>query len=142
MVATGATVQVRLDKRALDRELMSRDGAVGHTVAGFAGVVTKEIKAVFRERTGGAWWPVRSSVRQGARGTHLTVTIKKSKLHKIVVKNASQLTFFWQREGRMFYGPSVNHPGSTPPVDLVLSGVKRASRHVTFTRAAPVVQTE
>jgi hypothetical protein len=136
------TVDVRLDKRALDHELKDRDGAVGFVVAGFAGNVTKEIKSVFRERAGGPWWPVHSTVQRGTRGTHLTVTIKKSKAHKIVVKNASQLTFFWQREGRMFYGPSVNHPGSSPPENMIQSGIERASRRLTFTRAAPRVRSE
>lgn len=136
------TVQVRLDKRALDRELMSRDGAVGHVIAGFAGNVTKEIKTVFRERAGGAWWPVRSSIRQSTRGTQLTVTVKKSRPHRIVVKNASQLTFFWQREGRIFSGPSVNHPGSSPSENMIQSGIERASRRLVFTRAAPIVRSE
>jgi hypothetical protein len=136
------TVDVRLDKRALDRELKDRDGAVGFVVAGFAGNVTKEIKGVFRERAGGAWWPVHSTVTRGTRGTHLRVTVKKSKEHRIVVKNASQLTFFWQREGRMFYGPSVNHPGSSPPENMIQSGIERASRRLTFTRAASRIRSE
>lgn len=132
-------VRVRLDKKALDKELLQRDGAVGFVVAGFAGEVTKDIKSVFVQRAGGAWWPVRSSIRQGKRGVNLTVTVRPSKPHRIVAKNAPALVFFWEREGRMFKGPSVNHPGSQPPVKLVLSGIERAGRRLRFTRAAPTV---
>lgn len=141
MVASRVTVDVRLDKRALDRELKERTGAVGHTIAGFAGNVTKEINQTFVERAGGAWWPVRSSIRQTAHGTKLTVNVRKSRPHTIRAVNARMLVFFWESAGRMFYGPSVNHPGSSPPVEMVLSGIERAGRRLRFTRAAPTVQT-
>lgn len=133
------TVQVRVDKRALNQQLHERDGAVGYVIAGFAGQVTKEIKQVFTERAGGAWWPVRSSISQGTRGVFLTVTVDKSRPHKIFAKNAPALVFFWEREGRVFRGPMVNHPGSSPPGKLILSGIERAGRRLIFTIAKPVV---
>jgi hypothetical protein len=133
------TVSVRIDKRALDKEMKSRDGAVGFVIAGFAGNVTKEIKGVFKDRAGGAWWPVHSTISEGSTGIRLTTTIKRSRPHRIVAKNAPALVFFWEREGRMFHGPSVNHPGSTPPAKLILSGIEKAGRRLTFTAAAPVV---
>jgi hypothetical protein len=129
----------RIDKRALDRELFDREGTVGYVVAGFAGNVTKEIKQVFRERAGGAWWPVRTSIKQGARGTYATINVKASKPHRIQARGAPALVFFWEREGRMFKGQFVNHPGSSPPVELILSGVERAGRRLVFTAAAPTV---
>ena len=132
-------VRVRIDKRALDREMRERDGAVGFVIAGFAGQVTKEINQVFTERAGGAWWPIRSSIKQGTRGVFLTVTVKASKPHKIVAHGAPALVFFWQRENRMFIGPSVNHPGSTPPTKLILSGIERAGRRLIFTIAPPTI---
>lgn len=132
-------VRVRIDKRALDRELLNRDGAVGFVIAGFAGQVTKEIKAEFTQRAGGAWWPVRSSISRGQRGVKLTVNVRRSKPHRIVAKNAPALVFFWEREGRMFRGQMVNHPGSQPPVKLILSGIERAGRRLRFTRTAPTV---
>lgn len=132
-------VTVRLDKRALDRELRGRDGAVGKVVAGFAGEVTKKIKGVFRERAGGAWWPVHTSIKAGTRGVYSITTVKRSRRHPIVAKNAPNLVFFWEREQRWFVGPMVNHPGSTPPEKLVLSGIDRAGRRLTFTAAAPTV---
>lgn len=133
------TVSFRIDKRALDRELKERDGAVGYVLAGFAGQVTKDIKQVFTERARGAWWPVRSSISSGSRGVFLRVDAKATKPHKIVTRGAPALVFFWERENRMFVGPSVNHPGSTPPVKLILSGIERAGRRLIFTKASPVV---
>jgi hypothetical protein len=133
------TVQVRLNKKALDKELHERDGAVGYVIAGFAGQVTKDIKDVFQQRAGGKWWPVVSSISTGTKGVHLTVTVKKSKAHKIIAKNAPMLVFLWEREGRMFVGPSVNHPGSSPPEKLILSGIDRASKRIQFTTKAPTV---
>jgi hypothetical protein len=138
-VTAKVTVKVRIDKRAIDKALLDRDGNVGFVIAGFAGNVTKEIKAVFRERAGGAWWPVRTSINQSARGTYATINVKKSKAHKIVTRGAPSLVFYWERENRMFKGPSVNHPGSSPHTKLILSGVERASRRLVFTAAAPVV---
>ena len=32
--------------------------------------------------------------------------------HRIVAVNAPNLVFFWQRAGRLFVGPSVNHPAT------------------------------
>ena len=132
---------MRIDKRALDREMHERDGAVGFVIAGFAGQVTKEIKKEFVDRARGTWWPIRSSINQGTRGVFLTVTVKASKPHKIVTRNAPALVFFWERENRMFVGPSVNHPGSTPPAKLILSGIERAGRRLIFTAASPTVRT-
>ena len=140
-MSSNSSVRVRLDKRALDRELHQRDGAVGHVIAGFAGQVTKDIKEVFRDRAHGAWWPVRSSIRQGTRGVFLTVNIKATKPHKIYARGAPALVFFWEREDRMFIGPSVNHPGSSPPTKLILSGIERAGRRYVFTKTAPDVRT-
>jgi hypothetical protein len=134
------TVTMRLDKRALDKVMLERDGDVGHVIAAFGGNVTKEIKAVFRERAGGAWWPVLTRIDQGPRGTFANVSVRRSKRHTIVAKNAPALVFFWERESTVFVGQSVNHPGSAPPVKLVLSGIERASRRLTFTKAAPVVK--
>lgn len=138
-MAENVKVTVRVDKRALDKELLGRDGAVGKVIAGFAGLVTVDIKDEMRDRAGGAWWPVHTSIRQGTRGTYSVTTVKRSKPHRIVANKAPQLVFFWEREQRMFVGPSVNHPGSTPPEKLILSGINRASRRVTFTAAAPTV---
>lgn len=134
-------VRVRIDKRALDAELLGREGSVGRVVSGFAGNVTKEIKGVFRDRAGGAWWPVVTTIGQGPRGTFANVTVKATKPHRISAKGAPALVFFWERENKMFYGQSVNHPGSTPPRKLILSGIEKAGRRLVFTSAAPVVRT-
>jgi hypothetical protein len=133
------TVRVRVDQRALDKQLRDRDGAVGKIIAGFAGLVTTEIKSEMRERAGGAWWPVQTSIRQGTRGTYSITTVKRSQRHPIDAKRAPNLVFFWEREQTQFVGPHVNHPGSAVPAKLVLSGIDRASRRVTFTAAAPTV---
>lgn len=135
----GVKVRVRVDKRALNQQLRERDGAVGYVIAGFAGNVTKEIKQVFQERAGGPWWPIRSSINQGARGVYLTVNVKASRPHMIIAKNAPALVFLWEREGRMFVGPAVNHPGSAPPTKLILSGIERAGRRLVFTVATPEI---
>ena len=37
-----------------------------------------------------------------------------SEPHVIEAKNAEYLKFYWEREGVMFYGPRVNHPGNRP----------------------------
>ena len=34
--------------------------------------------------------------------------------HSIDAKNAPTLAFYWERAGRMFYGPHINHPGNRP----------------------------
>lgn len=140
MALTGISVDVRLDKKAINNDLRGRTGAVGKVLAGFAGEVTKTIKVVFRERAGGEWWPVSSSIRQGSRGLTLNVNVRKTRPHKIIAQNASRLVFYWDREGRMFYGPGVNHPGSRPPVGLIVSGIERAGRRYRFTRTGPTIR--
>lgn len=132
-------VKVRVDKRALDKELRDRDGAVGKVIAGFAGLVTTEIKGEMRDRAGGAWWDVTTSIKGGTRGVYSVTTVKPTKPHRIVANKAANLVFFWEREQRIFKGPMVNHPGSSPPEKLILSGIERAGRRVTFTAAAPTV---
>lgn len=138
-MSANATVNVRIDKRALDKVMLSRDGDVGHVIAAFAGQATKDVKGVFRERAGGEFWPVSSTITEGTAGVRLITTIKRSRPHTIVVKNATALVFFWEREGRMFAGPLVHHPGSAPPEKLILSGIERAGRRLVFTAAAPTV---
>lgn len=135
------TVEVRLDKKALDKELNSRGGAVDRTLAAFGGIVTREIKDVFTSRAGGPWWRVSSTSIQGSsggRGTRIRTTIQRSRPHRIVARNAPAL-FFTFPDGSQFTGTAVNHPGSTPPENLILLGIERAGRRVTFTRAAPRV---
>lgn len=139
MADNNVKVTVRLDKRELDKQLLGRDGAVGKVIAGFAGLVTTEIKNEMRDRAGGVYWKTASTIRQGTRGTYSVTTVKHSKRHPINARRAPNLVFFWEREQRMFVGPSVNHPGSLPPEKLVLSGIERASRRVTFTAAAPQI---
>lgn len=139
MAAPAVRVRVRLDKKALDNELRGRTGSVGRSLAAFAGVATREIKDVFQQRAGGPWWPVSSSIAEaGSRGVQLTVNIRASRPHRIAAVNAPLLVFDLA-DGTLFTGTEVNHPGSTPPVALVLTGVERAGRRLTFTPAAPVV---
>lgn len=134
-----AQVRVRLDKKALEEQLQGRNGPVGRTVAGFAGNVTREIKSVFKDRAGGPWWPIASEiVSAGSGGIQLRVHIGSSQPHKIRAVNAPLLVFNLA-DGALFLGTDVNHPGSSPPVGLVLSGIERAGRRLTFTRAAPTV---
>lgn len=133
------TVRVRLDRRAIERELRGRTGAVGRSMAAFAGIATREIKDVFIQRAGGPWWPVSSSMADaGSRGINLRVNIKRSQPHQIVAVNAPLLIFNLS-DGTPFRGTEVHHPGSTPPVALVLTGVERAGRRLTFTSAKPSV---
>ena len=132
-------VRVRLDKKALDEQLRGRDGAVGRTMAAFGGIATREVKGAFIERAGGAWWPVSSEIfNGGTRGIQLRVHAKASRPHKIRAVNTSLLVFNLS-DGTLFTGTEVNHPGSTPPPSLMLTGIERAGRRLTFTRAAPVV---
>lgn len=132
-------VRVRLDKRALDEQLKGRTGAVGRTLAAFGGQATREVRGVFRDRAGGAWWPITSEiVDAGSRGIQLRVHVGSSSAHKIKAVNAPMLVFNFQ-DGTMFYGSEVNHPGSSPPEKLVLAGIERAGRRLTFTKAAPAV---
>jgi hypothetical protein len=134
-----AQVRVRLDKKALDEQLRGRNGPVGRTLSGFAGGATREIKNVFKERAGGPWWPIGSEiVSAGSRGIQLRVHIGSSRPHKIRAVNAPLLVFNLS-DGTLFLGTDVNHPGSSPPVGLVLAGIERAGRRLTFTRAAPAV---
>lgn len=135
------TVRVRLDRRAINQELRTRNGATGRVLAGFAGTATLAIRDVFRERAGGVWWKLSSSISETSRGLQLITVVHHSKPHRIVARNARFLAFFWQREGVQVYTRSVNHPGSTPPANLVLSGIERAGRRLVFTRAAPTVTT-
>jgi hypothetical protein len=132
-------VRVRLDKRALDKELKGRGGSVSRTMAAFGGIATREIKDTFTARAGGPWWPVSSSIIDGgSRGVNLRVNVKASRPHKIRAVNAPALIFNLS-DGTLFWGSQVNHPGSSPPEKLVLAGIERAGRRLTFTRAAPVV---
>lgn len=132
-------VRVRLDRKALNEELRGRGGSVSRTMAAFAGIATREIRDVFTQRAGGPWWPVTSSLTDaGTRGVNLRVNVKASRPHKIKAINAPALIFNLS-DGSLFWGSEVNHPGSSPPAGLVLTGVERAGRRLTFTRAAPVV---
>lgn len=132
-------VRVRLDKKALDHELRGRTGSVGRTLAAFSGQATREIKGVFRDRAGGAWWPITSEIFDaGSRGLQLRVHVGKSGAHKIKAVNAPLLVFSFD-DGSLFLGTEVNHPGSSPPEKLILLGIERAGRRLTFTRAAPTV---
>lgn len=138
-MATAVKVSVRLDKRALDKELRDRTGSVGRVLSGFAGIATQEIKGVFKDRAGGAWWRVESSIQNaGSRGLQLRVTTKSSKPHTIRVRNAPALIFNLA-DGTLFVGQSVSHPGSSPPEGLILAGIERAGRRLVFTSAAPTV---
>lgn len=129
------TVQVKLNERSIQRELNERDGAVGRVLAGFSGTVTKQIKGEFKSRAGGAWWPVTSSISPTPRGLTLTTTIQKTKPHLIVANRAPTLVFFWERQSRTFRGDYVRHPGSSPPVELILSAIDRAGRYVAFSQS-------
>ena len=132
-------VRVRLDKKALDEQLRGRNGAVGRTLAAFGGQATREIKSVFTERAGGPWWPVTSEiVDAGSRGIQLRVHAGSTRPHKIRAVNTTLLVFNL-RDGTVFTGTEVNHPGSSPPEGLILTGIERAGRRLTFTRAAPAV---
>jgi hypothetical protein len=132
-------VRVRLDKKALDKELKGRGGSVSRTMSAFGGIATREIKNAFFSRAGGAWWPVSSSITDaGSRGVSLRVNVKASRPHKIKAVNAPALIFNLS-DGTVFWGSEVNHPGSSPPEKLVLLGIERAGRRLTFTRAAPSV---
>ena len=132
-------VRARLDKRALEKELHGRGGSVSRVLAGFGGIATREVKGVFRERAGGPWWPVSSEIIDaGSRGIQLRVHAGKSSPHKIRAVNAPALIFTLS-DGSLFWGTEVNHPGSSPPEKLVLIGIERAGRRLTFTRAAPQV---
>ena len=132
-------VRVRLDKKALDQELQGRRGSVARTLSGFAGAATREIKDVFTQRAGGPWWPITSEILDaGSRGIQLRVHVGSTRPHRIVAKNAPALIFNLT-DGTLFWGHSVEHPGSSPPEGLILTGVERAGRRLTFTRAAPEV---
>lgn len=132
-------VRVRLDKKALDEQLRGHNGAVGRTLAAFAGGATREIKNVFRERAGGPWWPIASEiVSAGSRGIQLRVHVGSSRAHPIRAVNVPFL-IFKLTDGTSFMGTEVNHPGSSPPVGLILTGIERAGRRLTFTRATPAV---
>ncbi|MCA1806658.1 MAG: hypothetical protein LC687_02170 [Actinobacteria bacterium] len=138
-MASGVKVTVRLDKRALDEQLQGRTGDVGRTLSAFAGIATQEIKGVFRDRASGAWWPLKSEISNGgSRGMQLRVTAKQTRPHEIRAKNAPFLVFKLA-DGSLFVGRSVNHPGSTPSEELMLIGMERAGRRLTFTGAAPTV---
>lgn len=133
------SVRVRLDRKAINHELRGRTGAVGRTMAAFAGVASREIKDVFMERAGGPWWPVSSSLSDaGSRGVSLRVNVRRSQPHQIVAVNGPLLIFNLS-DGTPFRGTEVHHPGSTPPAALVLTGIERAGRRLTFTPAQPTV---
>jgi hypothetical protein len=135
MATPRTTVRVRLDRQAINRELRTRDGTTGRVLAGFAGSVTYNVRQVFKERAGGIWWRVTSSITESSRGLRLITVVHHSRPHRIVARNAPALVFFWEKQGVQVVTRSVNHPGSTPPQNLVLSGIERAGRRLVFTPA-------
>lgn len=137
----GAKFSMKIDETRLNNALRGRDGEVGKVMAAFAGQVTKDIKEEFRKSAGGAYWPVVSSISVGQQGPVLAVTVKRTKPHAITAKSAPNLVFFWQREGRVFVGPAVSHPGSQPPVKLVLSGIDAAKRSLQVSTVRAVTTT-
>jgi hypothetical protein len=133
------TVRVRLDKAALNNELKGRTSPVAKTLSGFAGIATREIRGIFKQRAGGAWWPVTSTIADTtSNGMRLTVNVKSTRPHRIAARRAPVLRFKLA-DGATFVGLSVNHPGSSPPEELILTGIERAGRRVIFTSAAPRV---
>lgn len=52
-----------------------------------------------------------------------------TKPHSIDAKNAPNLVFWWEREGRVFVGPHVNHPG-TKPKNYIKNAVAYERRHL------------
>jgi hypothetical protein len=138
MALGGAKFTMKIDETRLNNALRGRDGEVGKVIAGFGGQVTKDIKEEFKKSAGGAYWPVLSSISIGPKSPTLTVTVKRTKPHSIDAKNVPNLVFFWQREGRVFVGPHVDHPGSQPPAKLVLSGIDAAKRSLQVSTARVV----
>lgn len=137
----GAQITVRLDQQAINRELRGRSGMVGKVMGGFASITTFEIRRVFVERAGGVWWKVSSTVGESSRGVEMITIVQKSKAHTIVPRNAKNLNFFWTKRGVQVVTKKVNHPGSTPPAKLVLSGVERAGRRLSFARGTTITGT-
>jgi hypothetical protein len=115
-----ASFTVQLDQAAIDRELRGRDGSVGRVMAGFAGLATQAVHDEERARAGGAWWPASSNIS----GTVLQVTVKATRAHVIVPRNAKVLVF--QVNGATVFTRHVNHPGSSPPARIVEAGIMRA----------------
>jgi hypothetical protein len=130
---------VRIDQKALARELKSSQGTTGRTIAAFAGLVTREVNKVFIDRAGGKWWPVKSTIFDGkAFGASATVRVKPTKAHRIVAVNRKSLTFQFP-DGTYFNGYSVMHPGSSVPEHLVQEGITNAltNKELAFFRPAP-----
>lgn len=126
MPAVQTRVHLRIDQKALARELKSSKGSVGRTIAAFAGLVTREINETFTERAGGPWWRVKSTIFDGkAFGASATVVVRPSRAHVISARSAPALSFQFQ-DGKWFWGQSVRHPGSGVPEHLVNLGIERA----------------
>ncbi len=115
-----ASYTLHLDQAAIDRELRTRNGAVGKVMAGFAGLATATVREEMRTRAGGVWWPVSSSMQ----GTTLQVNVKASRPHVIVPVRARALVF--QVGGQTVFTRHVNHPGSSPPEHLIGDALVRA----------------
>lgn len=122
-----ATVTVRVDQGALDREMRGRNGATGRVLAGFAGQVTKNIKGEMVRRAGGAYWQVNTTFDWSA--MKITGTVKATRPHIIRPRKAGGVLVF-PYKGRTVFTKKVNHPGSSPPINLVNDAL--ASTHRQF----------
>lgn len=68
-------------------------------------------------RAGGVHWATRPNVILGGGRSQLTVTIPSNSPRVIVPRSARVLVF--DVNGQTAYAHSVNHPGSSPPVEIV-----------------------
>lgn len=130
--------KVNLDQQAMDRLLRSREGQVGRVMAGFAGVATREVRAVADERvqrrTG--------RYRDGITSTmleDLTVEVRASAPYSSILEKGSRPHVIEPRRpggvlvfnvgGRKVFARKVNHPG-TPAFNILRDGVRRAGERL------------
>jgi hypothetical protein len=55
-----------------------------------------------------------------------------SRKHGIDAQHGPNLVFFWQREGVLFVGPHVNHPGNRRPRRILTDAVTIAGKKLGF----------
>lgn len=125
------TVKVKLNQDTINRELHSRDGAVGKVLAGFGGVATKAVKQKFQRRAGGAYWRTTSSIKQG-RELQLQIEAQRTRPHVITPRRAGGVLVFEVPGAGTVFARRVNHPGSSPPAHLIEEAVREAGRSFAY----------
>lgn len=143
-VGSAASVRsvVLIDQAGLAYLTSGKPGSdLGRVMAGYAGVATREARQLADERlkkqTGRYKRSIRSTylwqqqlLRVEADTDYAATLELGSRPHWIVVRQAENLVFYWEKRGVLFVGPAVYHPGQPRGKFILTDAVQRAAKKI------------